>query len=129
MAHYIVILKEVVSAAEQVKGYWDESGLDMHIAVKKSGQIVVSTKHWGRVHYLIPKDKISPDDLWNILGEVSDDVGRKLIKSEKGPYVYIHKLNINQTQHIFDTIKRKIVNFTIERHLEWSWDISDVILP
>ena len=127
MAHYIIMLQEVVSGAEKAKGYWDESGLDMHIAVKKSGQIAVSTKHWSRVHYIITEE--NTDTLWDKLGEVSDEVGRKLIKSNKGNYVYIHKLNLNQTQSIFDKIKEKLENIKIERHFEWSWDISDSVLP
>jgi hypothetical protein len=130
MAHYIIVLQEVVAVAEQAKGYWDESGLDMHIAVKNKGQIAVSTKHWGRVHYIVPDATLEPQWLWNnVLEPVSNAVGRKLVKSLKGDYVYIHKLNLEQTQSIFDKIKEKVGKYTIERHLEWSWDIKDAVLP
>ena len=134
MAHYIIMLQEVVTVAEQAKGYWDESGLDMHIAVKKRGQIAVSTKHWGRVHYIVPEKSVQPNDLWdNVLGPVSEEIGRKLVRSEQGDYVYIHKLSLDQTQSVFDKIKEKMAllvgDLEIERHLEWSWDISDAVLP
>jgi hypothetical protein len=37
---------EVVEVIQQVKEYWDQTGLDMHIAVKKNKMIAVSTKHF-----------------------------------------------------------------------------------
>lgn len=120
----ITIASELVTEIEKLKGYWDESGLDMHIAVKKNGMLAVSTKHWSRVHYIVT-DK-QPDELWTVVIKVANDVGRSLIKSEKGPYVYINKLNVKQTQNIFDKFKI-LLGDNIERHLQISWNIDDAV--
>ena len=95
-------IKDIIEAAEKAKGYWDETGLDMHIAVKSNKQITVSSKHWARVHYI--QTKISPSLIWENLAEISNDIGRKYIRSEKGPYVYVNNLNITQTQEVFDKL-------------------------
>jgi len=119
----------VIEALEQAKGYWDETGLDMHIAVKANKQVAVSTKHWARVHYI--QTKLSPEDMWKRLAMVSNMVGRKLIRSEKGPYVYINKLNESQTKSIFDKIVSALEcnNGDVTRNLQYSWNIKDAILP
>jgi hypothetical protein len=123
---FIVLLPEIIEQAEKAKGYWDETGLDMHIAVNCDGRIAVSTKHWVRVHYVVTN--YSAHILWNMLGDVSKEIGRKLIRSEKGPYVYMHKLNKEQTQEVFDKIVARTKG-KVERHMEWSWDISDAFIP
>jgi hypothetical protein len=117
-----MVVAEEVKAA---KKYWDETGLDMHIAVKKN-IICVNTKHWGRNHYIITN--LDTDALWNGLGEISQNIGRKLIESQNGPYVYLHKLNEDQTQDIFDQMTAKFGD-NVERHMEWKWDISDAVMP
>ena len=122
----ITMTAELVSEIEKLKGYWDESGLDMHIAVKKNGMLAVSTKHWSRVHYIVT-DK-NTDKLWKIVKDIAKDIGRSLIKSEKGPYVYISKLNVNQTQAVFDKFKQ-VLGDNVERHIQWSWNIKDAVLP
>jgi len=122
----IALITEVVTEAEKLKGYYDDTGLDMHIAVKKNGMLAVSTKHWGRVHYIVTEKQ--PNEIWTIVKEVAENIGRTLIKSEKGPYVYINKLNIDQTQQVFDKFKATLGD-NVERHMEWSWNIEDAILP
>ena len=84
---YIDTIENIFEQAEKLKGYWDETGLDMHIAVKKSGTIAVSTKHWSRVHYIITD--LSSDDIWNEMGYISKDIGRKFIKKYKRERMYI----------------------------------------
>ena len=121
----IITLSQVVAEAEKLKGYYDETGLDMHIAVKKNGRLAVSTKHWGRVHYIVT-DK-DPKEIWTSVKEVASDIGRNLIKSEKGPYVYINKLSVTQTQEVFDKFKEKLGD-NIERHFQFSWKIDDAVL-
>lgn len=128
MAEFIVIAIEVAEQAEKLKGYWDDTGLDMHIAVKICGTIAVSTKHWTRVHYITPTPTNTVQEIWKNLGTVSDDIGRKFIRSEKGPYVYINKLNEDQTQAVFDKLKEKFGN-NVKRVWELSWDIDDAVLP
>ena len=123
----IVMTTELVSEIEKLKGYWDETGLDMHIAVKKNGYVAVSTKHWSRTHYIITEG-LETDDIWLIIEEISKDIGRSLIKSDKGPYVYINKLNVKQTQEIFNKFKEKLGD-NIDRRIEWSWKIDDAVLP
>jgi hypothetical protein len=123
---FIAELPELIEDAEKLKGYWDETGLDMHIAAKCDGKIVVSTKHWTRVHYIVTS--YSAFLLWKGLGDVSQDIGRKLIRSKKGDYVYIHKLSNKQTLDVFNKIVDRF-DGKIERHLEWSWDISDAFIP
>ena len=129
MAHYIAMVETADEGVMAAKKYWDESGLDMHIAVKNSGYIAVKTKHWGRIHYIITYDK--PEELWKALEKVSIIIERKLIKSKNGPYVYLHKLNEDQTQAVFDQLKKvlKVGEENIERHIEWDWDISNAVLP
>lgn len=127
MAAVIIIEAiEIIEDLEKVKGYWDEKGLDMHIAVKENGWIAVSTKHWGRVHYLKTNDK--PYDLWQTLKQVAQEVGRSLVKSVQGPYVFIPKLGKEQTQNVFNIIRSKLGQHKIERKFEFSWDIDDAVL-
>lgn len=123
----VVALSQLKEGAEQLKGYWDETGLDMHIAVKENKMIAVSTKHWVRTHYI--KTNKTPSELWKDLFRVCDMIGRKLIKSEKGPYVYINKLNIKQTQRIFDMIIEETgaKRDDISRVWELSFNIKDAV--
>ena len=125
----IVIIEAValVEELEKVKQFWDEKGLDMHIAVKADGRLAVSTKHWGRVHY-IRSDK-NPEALWSIVDDVARSVGRSLILSVQGPYVYIPKLNVGQTQEIFNRFKNLLDHNNVERHFQRSWSIEDAVLP
>lgn len=129
--NYIQNIQDVVTALEKVKGFWDETGLDMHIAVLENNTIAVSTKHWLRVHYIVTKNL---DNAWeNVLKVVSELIGRKLIRSEKGDYVYVNKLSKNQTQKVFDAIvaQCKLHDWykRIERHWEASWKIETAYLP
>lgn len=135
--NYIQDIQQVVETMEKVKGFWDETGLDMHIAVIRSPNgsasdtIAVSTKHWFRVHYIHTKN-LGPNNEYNawddVLKVISEMIGRKLIRSEKGDYVYINKLSKKQTQKVFDSIvtQLKLLNFfvEIERHFESSWEID-----
>jgi hypothetical protein len=125
-AGLIILAIELVENGEKLKGYWDETGLDMHIAVKSDGRLAVSTKHWGRVHYICT-DK-TPDELWVIVRQIAEEIGRSLIKSQQGPYVYIPKLNVNQTQSVFNKFKDQLGYDNVERILEWSWNISDAVV-
>ncbi len=127
MASLIIIEAiEIVEDLEKVKGYWDDKGLDMHIAIKQNGWIAVSTKHWGRVHYL--KTNKEPLQLWKHIKDVALEVGRSLIKSKQGPYVYISKLGVEQTQNVFNIIRSTIGTHTISRKFQFSWDIDDAVL-
>ena len=127
---YIADIEMIVDTVEKIKGFWDETGLDMHIAVLRDQTISISTKHWYRVHYI---KTVNLDDPWDkVLKQISEKYGRKLIRSTKGKYVYIHKLNEIQTKEIFNEIvniceKNKWLN-NIERHWELSWDIDDAYL-
>lgn len=125
----IVEITEIVEEGEKIKGYWDDTGLDMHIAVKENGSMVISTKHWFRVHYI--DTSLDSDETWNRLRGVAENIGRKLIKSQKGQYVYIHKLNETQTKDIFDQIVTGLDcdRNDISRVWEMSWDISDAVVP
>jgi phage terminase large subunit len=124
---------EIIEYAEKAKGYWDETGLDMHIAVVPANElshintrIAVKTKHWGRKHYI--NSFLNPHKVWEILRQISKKVGRSLIKSQKGDYVYINKLNIEHTQSIFDIMKKEFGN-DIDRVWELKWDIEGAVLP
>ena len=128
---------EFVEEMEKVKGYWDDKGLDMHIAVKKSkfcdngdrkrgAVIAVSTKHWARVHYLYTQK--TAKELWANLAGVAGDVGRSLVKGAYGPYVYIPKLSVNQTQDIFNRIRACVGSHDIKRKFQFSWKIDDAVL-
>ena len=125
----IVDITEIIEETEKIKGYWDDTGLDMHIAVKKNKMIAVSTKHWFRVNYI--DTKLDPKEIWKRLRKVSTSVGRKLIKSQKGDYVYIHKLNDAQTKDIFDKIGNMVgcSDADVTRVWEMSWEIKDAVLP
>ncbi len=102
----------------------------MYIAVKRSGKITISTKYWFRVNYIIPDFLVEPDEIWEkILKPVAGEIGRTYIRSEEGNYVYLHKLNKQQTQDVFDKILSKISNLQIERHWEYTWDATDAVLP
>ena len=147
---YINTIENVIEQGEKLKGYWDETGLDMHIAVKKDGRIAVSTKHWSRVHYIRTQYNSGSDSgngngngsgsgscgdssggsdvIWEKLSIISKNIGRTLIKSKKGDYVYINKLNKKQTQKIFDRFKEMFGDDVI-KVWEFSWDIDDAVLP
>jgi len=118
---------ELMEELEKIKGYWDDKGLDMHIAVKKDGQIAVSTKHWVRVHYL-RAEGTALKEMWQNINAVAKQVGRSLVKSKQGPYVYIPKLGVEQTQNIFNAIRSKMGEHTISKKFEFSWDIDDAVL-
>lgn len=122
-------INSIIQQAEQMKGYWDETGLDMHIAVKANKQVAISTKHWGRVHYI--QTKLEPYQIWLKLDEISKIVGRKLIRSTQGPYVYINKLNEHQTKSIFDKLCAALgcTSNDVTRNWQYSWKIKDAILP
>lgn len=130
MTIYIASAFEIVDELEKLKGYYDETGLDMHIAVVPKGtrksDVIVSTKHWIRVHY-IHTDKTS-DECWNTLEQISKLIGRTFIKSEKGNYVYVNKLNLKQTQSVFDIFK-EYFGKNITRIWEMSWDIAGSVTP
>ena len=123
---YIDTIESIIEQAEKLKGYWDETGLDMHIAVKMNGVIAVSTKHWSRVHYL--RTKCTFNVIWEKLNDImSTSIGRTLIKSKKGNYVYINKLNSQQTQNVFDHFKNVFGN-DVTKVWEYSWKIDDANL-
>jgi hypothetical protein len=124
----IKVASDVWTEAEKLKGYWDESGLDMHIAVKRNGMVAVSTKHWGRTHYILT-GIFDTDLVWSYVQQVSLEIGRTLIRSEKGPYVYVPKLTLDATQAVFNKLKELLKSENIERNFEWSWNIDDAVLP
>jgi hypothetical protein len=130
MADHIADIIEIVTELEKIKGYYDDAGLDMHIAVvalaPNNTHVVVSTKHWFRVHYINVEKSAS--DCWDILFKISKRIGRTLIKSKKGKYVYVNKMNLEQTQSVFDILKEEFGN-NISRVWEPSWDIDDSVLP
>ena len=104
MNNFITDIVDIVDDTEKLKGYWDESGLDLHIAIKKNGTIAVSTKHWIRVHQI--QTGLTNKEILVKLGVLSIQIGRKLIKSKKGSYLYINKLNLDQTQKIFNLFEK-----------------------
>jgi len=117
---------ELISNAEKLKDFWDEKGLDMHIAVKLDGRVAVSTKHWVRTHYI--NTHLRTPEIWVEIQEVMEKVGRSLIKSKLGTYVFVPKLNIESTQRIFDEFKKRL-GYDISREWGLSWDIDDAVLP
>jgi hypothetical protein len=143
MAH-LALAELIVEGAEQLSHYWDAKGLDMHIAVKQptnendtnksKSVIAVSTKHWSRVHYINPQSSFTPENAWDALAALAQKIGRTLVISQKGPYVYIPKLSAAQTQNVFNYLKQEISNITgddvkVTRVWEMSWDIDDAVPP
>ena len=128
MVLHIIALIKLMDEAEMLKGYWDDTGLEMYIAVKNNKMVAISTKHWWRVNYI--STELEPNEIWNHLKEISEEVGRKLIKPDEGDYVYIHMLNKTQTKDIFDKIVSKLNcnNTNISRVWERSWEIDDAVL-
>lgn len=118
---------QVASELEAARGYWDENGLDMHIAIKRDGQVAVSTKHWARTHYIRTRDK-SVEQLWQALRVVAAAVGRSLVRSKYGPYVFVPKLNVAQTQDVFDRLKQELDCYDVEREWEFTWSIDDAVI-
>ena len=130
---WIKTAETVVEGLEKAKGYWDAKGLDMHIAILENENrksIAVSTKHWPRVHYLRMKD-VEVSELIDVLKTICEEVGRSVISSVQGPYVYIPKLNMVQTQDIFNKIQKELkdreITFRIIRLWQMSWDIEDAV--
>lgn len=123
---FITDVESIIEVTEQAKGFWDAQGLDLHIAVKSDGIIAVSTKHWARVHYITTD--ITIDQIWLKIEMICRDIGRTLIRSKNGPYVYINKLNLVQTQHIFDLFKKTFGN-NITRVWEFDWEIENAVVP
>ena len=130
---FITTAELVSEGIEQLSEYWDAKGLDMHIAVKEGGTIAVSSKHWTRVHYVESqlKDECAA---WDVLAGISETIGRTLVLSTKGPYVYIPKLSAAQTQAVFNHIRQAIHKATggktkVTRRWQLSWKIDDAILP
>lgn len=130
MSNHISDILQIIEKLEKIKGYYDDTGLDMHIAVvaltNNNTHVVVSTKHWTRVHYI--KTNKNSDECWNILFKISNKIGRTLIKSTRGKYVYINKLNVDQTQNIVEILKDEFGN-NIDRIWELNWDIDNSVLP
>lgn len=133
---YLTVAEEVVEAVEQLSLYWDAKGLDMHIAVKENegrgAVIVVSTKHWTRVHYL--ETGLESAKAWEALLALAKKISRTLVASAKGPYVYIPKLSAAQTQNVFNHLKTVIKEITgedseVTRVWEMSWEIEDAVGP
>lgn len=118
---------QVASELEAARGYWDESGLDMHIAIKQDGRVAVSSKHWARTHYIRTRGK-TVQQLWQALRDVATRIGRSLVRSKYGPYVYVPKLNVAQTQDVFDRLKQELDCHDIEREWEFSWRIDDAVI-
>ena len=127
MAKIVSDIIEIIEEAEKLKGFWDDTGLDMHIAVKKDHRIAISTKHWVRVHYITTNQ--STDEMWKSVGKISKNIGRTLIKSPNGPYVYINKLSEIQTEQIFEKFKEYFGVKNVVRVWEIHWEIDDAVLP
>ena len=120
---------EIIESQEKVKGVWDSNGKYMNIAVKTNNTIAIYTPYWPQVHY-IPSSS-DTQGIWKSLGQLSDKIGRKLVKSNKGRYVYIDHLNTFQIQDIVAMLL-KIINTQscdIVKVWELQWDISDATLP
>lgn len=125
---------EIYDQLEKANEYWDEAGLDMHIAVipfstdylNHKTKIAISTKHWARGYYI--NSSLSIQEVWLLIYQISQTIGRSLIKSKLGPYVYINKLNCEQTQAVIDLFKEKIGN-DVYRAWEIKWDIEGAELP
>ncbi len=120
---------EIIEEAEKLKGFWDDTGLDMHIAVKKDHKIAVSTKHWVRVHYIRTAAESYIEEIWKSVREIASDIGRTLVKSSNGPYVFINKLSETQTERVFDKFKDRFGKENVQRVWELHWEIDDAVLP
>ena len=137
LTEYIAIAEKVVEGVEQLSMYWDAKGLDMHIAVREGSPstgavIVVSTKHWTRVHYV--NTGMGVDGAWDGLTSMAKTISRTLVISTKGPYVYIPKLSAAQTQNVFNHIVHEVDEVTdhevtVTRVWEMSWEIDDAVAP
>lgn len=125
-AGLIIEAVSLIGEAEKLRDYWDDNGFDFHLAVKQDGRVAVSTKHWGRVHYIVTE--LDVESLWDKVMSVAESCGRSLVKSSQGTYVYIPKLNKEQAQRFFDKMKVAL-GYKIERKFEFEWSIDDAVLP
>ena len=114
-------------ATEKLQGFWDDTGSDMNIAIKGNGKIAISSGQLLRVSYLTPRMEKTPAELWQVLHQVSEEIGRTLVKSQQGPYVFIPKLGKHDTRRIFRKLKRAL-HADVIRKLEESWDVEDAVL-
>lgn len=83
------------------------------------------------MHYV--QTALTTAQAWTALQQVSEQVKRVLVRSVKGPYVYVPKLSAEQTQSVFNMIKQEISQLggqsTVKRIWQSSWDIDDAVLP
>ena len=137
MADWISTAELIVEELEKAKGFWDEQGLDMHLAVLQDPTdervtLAVSTKHWASVHY-VHTEETRPDVVWNVLRSVCQEAGRMAVRSVQGPYVYIPKLNAAQTQtmldKVVDTMRAQHITNYIARKWQISWNIRNAVTP
>lgn len=124
-------LEELKKDYEMIKGFWDSTGLALYLAVKQNGSIGVSTKHWTDVMY-IQTQNCTTLQLWQILGKVTDNIGRTMVRSERGSYVYIPNLNEQQTEEVYNKIVSELqsenIVFDEVYKMEWEWDVADAVL-
>lgn len=129
MEKYISNLIEINEKHEKIKGFWDDFGHDMHIAVVPSHtnyHIILSTEHWIKSHHI--NTNRHANQIWDTLKIISQEIGRTYIISEKGKYMYINKLNLDQITEIYNIFKNHFGNDII-KVWEIPWNIENSILP
>lgn len=124
-------LEEIEKDYEMAKGYWDTTGFALYIAVKRSGSIGISTKHWANCLYLETQNS-SPNELWHIVGKVVNEINRTLVRAERGSFVYIPNLSEKQTEEVYQNIVKTLISqkilFEEVMKMEWEWEIDDAVL-
>ena len=124
-------LEEIEKDYEMAKGFWDSTGLALYIAVKRNNSIGFSTKHWADCVYLETQNS-NPMELWHIVGKVADEIGRTLVRAERGSFVYIPNLDEKQTEQVYQKIVSVIqsqnILFDEVLKMEWEWEIDDAVL-
>ena len=133
-------IEGVVDAAEKLYEFWDETGLDMKFAVCPNAgkaergtlRIAISTTHWFRVNYVICQD-VTLEEIWGVFKRVGEKIGRTFVKHRDGTWMYIHKLNREQTEGVYNCLLENLeslrVDYSIERHWEFNWEIEGARLP
>lgn len=125
-------LEELDSDYEKVKGFWDDLGFAFYISVKKNGSIGLCSKHWAEVVYLQTVN-CTTDQLWRLVADTMNAASRTMVQAENGNYVFVSNLNEEQTDKMFNLLKKHLQTANIEfdkvLKLEFQWETQDAVLP
>lgn len=126
---------DVGALLEQGEQYYDSLGLSLSMAILNDNVIVLSSKHWLRNCYIeiqqVDDDKKFVFGLWDILTTVSRNINRELDRNDnETKFVYISKLNRDQTQKVYEAIIEEIedrrLDFdVVERYNFFGWNVNE----